>query len=182
MSTDDDMTPPPLDFSALHAEETPPLVSDFTPPDTKAGKNAGKRKWWQAKPKNTRPPRPMKAVPAMPKGGIAAPMAALYAKIGEFVATFDPGCGNALIAGAHDCGKAWENVAKNNPKVRAFLIWIMSANANSELLVAHLPIFGAVAVHHVPAVRTMMEKMAADAGEMFAKMAADSDWGEADTE
>lgn len=110
-----------------------------------------------------------KVYPPMPRGGIAAPMAALYKKTGEFIRPFDPGCGTALIMGASDCGKAWEEVCKRNPAVRKWILMLLSSGANMELLVAHLPILAAVAIHHVPAVRDLVTKLTGDMEKMFAQ-------------
>lgn len=159
-----------FDFNALTVETTEPLTA-FEPPNPRASRE--RRKWYQRKDKGTNTPREKVPAPPMPKGGIAAPMAALYRKTGELIQPFDYGCGSVLIGGAEDCGKAWEELAKRNPAVRRFLLSLLSTSAVTELLIAHAPILAAVAVHHVPAVRSMMEKMAADAGEMFARMAAD---------
>jgi len=61
---------------------------------------------------------------------------------------FDPDLGNAIIAitRADDeedvtVGDAWEEVAKTNPRIRAFLLKIMARGAMAELFRVHLPIF-----------------------------------------
>lgn len=175
----DEFTPDPgdigdasaFDFNALTAETVEPLLP-FEPPNIVSDK--AKRKWWQSKKSSAdSKPRVRVPVPAMPRGGLAEPMAAIYRKTGEFIMPFDVGCGTVLVKGADDCGKAWEELARRNPAVRRALMSFLSTSAVSEVLIAHAPILAAVAVHHVPAVRNMMEKMASDAGEMFAKMAAE---------
>lgn len=163
----------PFDFSALTPENTEPLGT-FEPPVVRKDKPG----WWGSRKKNDsqeKPAREKKAasIAPMPRGGIAAPMAALYVKTGKLVKTWDVGCGNILIVSAEDCGKAWEELAKRNPQVRRVILALLNTSAMGDLMIAHAPIFAAVAIHHVPVVRTMMEKMAGDAAEMFAKMAAE---------
>lgn len=117
--------------------------------------------------KNKSDGKKMKPIPPMPKGGIAGPIAALYKRAGKFIQPFDPGCGTALIMGADDCGKAWEEVCKRNPQMRRYVLAMLATGANMELLVAHLPIIAAVAIHHVPAVRQMVTQTTEQMTKLF---------------
>lgn len=109
----------------------------------------------------------MKPVPPMPRGGIAGPVAALYKRAGSFIQPFDPGCGTALIMGADDCGRAWEEVCKRNPQLRRYVLAMLATGANMDLLIAHIPIIAAVAIHHVPAVRQMVAETTESMTRMF---------------
>lgn len=153
-------------LSSLVADDIPaddfePVADDAQPEEPKRGlfgffrKNKG----------STR--KEMKPVPPMPKGGIAGPIAALYKRAGTFIQPFDAGCGTALIMGADDCGKAWEEVCRRNPQMRRYVLAMIATGANMELLVAHLPIIAAVAIHHVPAVRQMVTQTTEQMTKMF---------------
>lgn len=157
-----------LNLDDLESESVPPLstpipeVEADTPPEPpKRGlfsRLRGRRKDREAKP-----------IPPMPRTGIAGPIAALYRRVGQFVKPFDPGCGTALIMGADDCGRAWEEVCKRNPQVRRWIMALLATGANMELLVAHAPILAAVAIHHVPAVRQMVTETTEKMTEAFNK-------------
>lgn len=177
----DDMSTNTLSISLedLEAESVPPIAerepsydNDETAPEPP--KRGLFSRLFSRKGSEDKPPKP---VPAMPRGGVATAVAALYKRVGSFVKPFDPGCGTALIMGADDCGRAWEEVAKRNPAVRRWILALLATGANMELLVAHAPILAAVAIHHVPAVRQLVtettEKMTAAFNEEMAKMRAD---------
>lgn len=148
-------------FSNLTAEDLPPRDGgpDDEEPETIKGGFLSRFRRKSAK--------ESKPIPAMPRGGIAGPVAALYRRIGTFIQPFDPGCGNALVMGADDCGKAWEEVCKRNPQVRRYVMAMLATGANMELVVAHAPIIAAVAIHHIPAVRQMVTQTTENMTKMF---------------
>jgi hypothetical protein len=100
--------------------------------------------------------RERKAPPDLPPfraGVIAKGMNGLYRKAGRLIRIWDPDIGSAVIActRADDeddttVGEAWENLAKVNPRVRAFLMRLMAGGAWTQVLMAHLPIFMAIAM------------------------------------
>lgn len=151
-------------LTSLSAEDIPgldtPPADDVTPESTDSGlfsrfrRKSGRKK-------------DHKPIPPMPRGGIAGPITALYKRIGSFVQPFDPGCGTALIMGAEDCGKAWEEVCKRNPQIRRYILALLATGANAELIIAHAPILAAVAIHHIPAVRQMVAQTTQTMTEMF---------------
>lgn len=168
-----------LNLEDLEAESVPPMA-DFepTPDNDETAPEPPKRGFFARFRKNKEGViREAKPVPPMPRGGVATAVAGLYRRVGTFVQPFDPGCGTALIMGADDCGRAWEEVCKRNPQVRRFILALLATGANMELLVAHMPILAAVAIHHVPAVRQMVtqttEKMTAAFNQQFEQMKAD---------
>lgn len=167
-----------VDLSELLVETIPSMTEDEPQPQPKMQfddepQPEVRRKGLLSRFRKSDRQKERKPTPAMPRGGLAAPVAALYTKIGQYVQLFDPGCGGALVMGAADCGKAWEEVAKRNPAVRRWLLALLSASSNMELLVAHLPILAAVAIHHIPAVRDTVQKMTSDMSAMFAQTVKD---------
>ena len=90
------------------------------------------------------------AVPAMPRGGvIAAGVNKLYRRAGKIVRAMDPDIGAALIACTRKdadepdeltVGEAWENLARVNPRVRAFLLKVIAGGAWGDLVMAHAPL------------------------------------------
>lgn len=93
----------------------------------------------------------------MPKGGvIAAGVNKLYRRAGKIVRGFengDPmGIGQALIECTRidpevpederelTVGEAWENLAKSNPRVRAFILKVIAGGDIGDLVMAHAPI------------------------------------------
>lgn len=85
------------------------------------------------------------------EGGIAKAVNRSYRKLGKLVRVFDAEVGNALIeitrADDEDditVGDAWEQLAKTNPRVRAFLLRMLAGGAWSQLVWAHAPIILAV--------------------------------------
>lgn len=163
-SESDDVTDLSVTLASLTAEDIPAddrePVEDAEPVERRTGFFSRFRK-------GERKPSTSKPIPPMPKGGIAGPVAALYKRAGTFIQPFDAGCGTALIMGADDCGKAWEEVCKRNPQFRRYVLAMIATGANMELLVAHLPIIAAVAIHHVPAVRQMVTQTTENMTRMF---------------
>lgn len=109
-----------------------------------------------ALPKGRARRRAMKAeAPAPPfrAGVIAKGMNGLYRKAGRILRMLDRDIGTAVIATtqAEDdddttVGEAWEELARTNPRIRAFLMRLMVGGAWSSLVQAHLPIVLAIAM------------------------------------
>jgi hypothetical protein len=86
----------------------------------------------------------------MPRAGvIAAGINKLYRRAGRIYAVmFDPDIGNALVQCATPdpegdwptAGEAWENLARTNPRIRAFLLRMIAGGTWGELLMAHAPL------------------------------------------
>jgi hypothetical protein len=104
-----------------------------------------------------RAPKTVEQLPPFRAGVIAKGVNKLYRKAGRILRLFDYDIGTAVIASATKqpdddddedttVGEAWEAVAKNNPRIRAFLLKLMAGGAWSALLTAHLPIFMAIAM------------------------------------
>lgn len=109
-----------------------------------------------------RVPKPPVDVPPFRAGPIAKGVNKLYVKIGKIVRIGDPDVGNAIIACTRKAlirnddgalvpdpddvtvGEAWEELAKTNPRIRAFLLKLISGGAWTALFMAHAPIFLAV--------------------------------------
>lgn len=93
------------------------------------------------------------ALPPFRAGVIAKGMNGLYRRAGRLLRVFDYDTGSAVIActRAEDeddvtVGDAWEDLAKTNPRIRAFLLKLMTGGAWTALFTAHLPILLALAM------------------------------------
>lgn len=98
-------------------------------------------------------PKAPEPAPPFRAGPIAKGMNKLYRKAGRIVKMWDPQIGWAIIACTHKdendedditVGEAWEEVARTNPRIRAFLTKLLSGGAWSSLVAAHVPIVLAV--------------------------------------
>jgi hypothetical protein len=94
-----------------------------------------------------RTPKEAPEVPPFRAGPIAKGVNKLYARAGKFLRVLDPEIGSALIditrKEADDdvtVGEAWEDIAKTNPRIRAFLLKIISGGAWGQLIAVHGPI------------------------------------------
>jgi acyl-CoA synthetase (NDP forming) len=86
----------------------------------------------------------------MPKGGIIAKgVNRLYRRAGKFLRIADEDLGLAVIEctrpdpddpDAPTVGQAWEELAKANPRVRAWLLNLIKGGAWQDLVMAHAPI------------------------------------------
>lgn len=90
-------------------------------------------------------------LPPFRAGVIAKGMNGWYRKIGRIVRLFDMDIGTAIIASTRavdeddvTVGEAWEELAKANPRVRAFLLHLLVGGMVSNLVEAHLPIILAI--------------------------------------
>jgi hypothetical protein len=102
-------------------------------------------------PRTDRTPKESPDVPPFRAGPIAKGMNRLYAKTGKLIKVMDPEVGNAIISVTKKesdddltVGEAWEELAKTNPRIRAFLLKMISGGAWGALFMAHAPIFLAV--------------------------------------
>jgi len=104
-----------------------------------------------------RPAMKTETLPPFRAGVIAKGMNKLYRKAGRILRLFDRDVGTAVIASATKqpddeddedttVGEAWEALAKQNPRIRAFLLKLMVGGARSALWEAHLPILMALAM------------------------------------
>jgi hypothetical protein len=136
-------SPPPGPSPALEdlqALGALPDAAEDAPPGTPA---KGKRKT----------PKPAEPLPPFRAGVIAKGMNSLYRRAGRVLRIWDYDIGSAVIActRAEDeddttVGEAWENLAKTNPRIRAFLLKLMTGGAWTGLFMAHMPIFMAIAM------------------------------------
>lgn len=116
------------------------------------------------KPKAPPPPKPR-------TGQLVKPLTDLYVTIGTIMMPFDSVCGGAIIASAPKCAEAVENLARENPAIRRAVLALVETSVWGQVIAAHAPIFVAIAVHHVPAVKngmaTMAGKITAEDAERF---------------
>lgn len=82
--------------------------------------------------------------PRYVKGVIAVGMTKLYRRTGRIVKAMDKDIGIAIIESAEDCGEAWDELARTNPRVRKFLLKLVSGGAWGSVIMAHAPILLAV--------------------------------------
>src|SRR5579864_1344085 len=100
----------------------------------------------------------------MPRGGvIAAGVDKLYRRAGKLLRALDYDIGQALIEctraenldeGELTVGQAWEQVAKTNPRIRAFLMRAIAGGAWGDLIMAHAPL--GIALVMKPAVQRLI--------------------------
>lgn len=104
-------------------------------------------------PKDLAAPKAPEPLPPFRAGPIAKGVNVLYRKAGRIVKMWDPQVGWAIIActqkepGDDDgvtVGEAWEELARTNPRIRAFLLKMLATGAWSSLFAAHIPIVLAV--------------------------------------
>jgi len=103
--------------------------------------------------KGASPDRPAPPVPQhlRSEGAIAKGVNQLYRKAGKLVRVMDQDVGQALIdiTRAEDpedvtVGDAWEQLARTNPQVKAFLMRALAGGAWSGLVAVHAPVFMAL--------------------------------------
>jgi hypothetical protein len=100
----------------------------------------------------------------MPRGGvIAAGVDKLYRRAGKLLRALDHDIGQALIEctradlldeGELTVGQAWEQLAKTNPRIRAFLMRAIAGGAWGDLIMAHAPL--GIAIVMKPAVQRLI--------------------------
>jgi len=133
------------DVDALKSGDKIDREADRTPNRPPRGRRA------RLKARADRAPKSEPDVPPFRAGPIAKGVNRLYARAGKFIRVLDPEIGTALIEvtrkEADDdvtVGEAWEEIAKVNPRIRAFLLKIISGGAWGQLIVVHGPILLAV--------------------------------------
>lgn len=138
-------TPPPAptidDLRATKVKDT----EDAAP---KMGKTK-KSLFGKPKPEYAEP----EPLPPFRAGPIAKGVNGLYRKAGKLVKMWDRNVGETIVMATQKededdltVGEAWENLAKVNPRIRAFLLKMIQGDAYGGLLMAHLPILIAVAI------------------------------------
>lgn len=113
-------------------------------------------------------------LPPFRPGPIAKGMNKLYARTGKFVRVMDFDIGTAIIMATQKesddditVGEAWEEVAKTNPRIRAFLLKMITGGAWSQLIMAHAPIFLAIMMKdgikkHIPFMKLIEAMLSPD--------------------
>lgn len=98
-----------------------------------------------------RAPKAAPEVPPFRAGPIAKGVNQLYFKVGKLVRIVDPMIGQALIDITRKedddditVGEAWEEIARTNPRIRAFLLRLITGGAWTQLFMAHAPVLLAV--------------------------------------
>lgn len=84
------------------------------------------------------------SIPRYKAGVIAKGMATLYRRTGKILKALDRDIGIAVIESADDCGEAWDDLARTNPRIRAVCMKLITGGAWTQLFVAHLPILLAI--------------------------------------
>lgn len=93
------------------------------------------------------------SLPPFRAGVIAKGINKLYRRAGRIIRLFDNDIGVAVIATTHadpddddptTVGDAWENLARTNPRIRAFLLKLVTGGAWSAVFEAHMPILLAI--------------------------------------
>lgn len=107
------------------------------------------------------------AIPRWQKGVIANGMTKLYKRTGKIIKALDRDIGIAVIENAEDCGEAWDDLARTNPRVRALLMKLISGGAWGAVLMAHLPILLAIVMKdgirkHIPFMKLLENVMSDD--------------------
>lgn len=117
------------------ARDDSDAIQDVSPADTPPAKNR------KGKIKVVEPPPPYKA------GVIAHGMNKLYRRVGKIMNGFDPIIGAGIIDAATEeedkvtVGEAWDELAKTNPRIRRFLMKMLTGKGYVQLVWAHLPMF-----------------------------------------
>lgn len=111
--------------------------------------------------------RVRQSVPRWQKGVIAAGMTKLYKRTGKIIKAMDRDIGIAVIESAEDCGEAWDDLARTNPRVRAFLMKLIAGGAWGAVLMAHAPILMAIIMKdgirkHIPFIKLLEGVMSDD--------------------
>ena len=100
-----------------------------------------------------RPPGVSEPVPQHRPGVITKGVNKLYRKAGKIVKAMDRDIGIAIIESTHNTdedggddsvGAAWDEVARSNPRIRAFLLKTIAGGAWTQLVMAHAPIVLAI--------------------------------------
>src|ERR1035441_2739000 len=109
----------------------------------KAGKDTGPGAEGDVAPGATKKaPKTPKGDPIPPyrAGVIAKGMTVLYQRAGKLIRAWDRDIGQTVIDCAEDCGSAWDDLAKVNPRIRRALMKMIKGGAMGQILMAHAPI------------------------------------------
>lgn len=101
--------------------------------------------------RGARASKPAPELPPFRAGVISKGVNGLYRKAGRLARLMHYDIGTAIIATTHaqdeddlTVGEAWENVAKTNPRIRAFWLRVIAGGAIGDLALAHLPVLLAI--------------------------------------
>jgi hypothetical protein len=115
--------------------------ADVEPGRVRQPRGRGRRAGTGADTKPAEPVTPFRA------GPIAKGVNKLYRRAGRIARIFDEEVGTAIIACTTKLdeddttvGEAWEEVCRDNPRIRAFILKAISGGAWGSLFAAHLPI------------------------------------------
>jgi hypothetical protein len=115
-----------------------------------------------------------KAIVAIPnrKGQFKEPLTKLYAGVGTMMMIADPICGTAILSSAEKCAETLDQLAYENEAARRAIWMLTQTSTMGMVLVAHMPIMMAVAMHHVPKMQEAFGAMGANMMEEFLKQTA----------
>lgn len=152
--------PPSVDSDAPYGYKTngePKKISGrprkVNPPPSVETLKVDKQAQTEEKPADKTPAKPAKTAaskkddgkaPPYTPGKIAKGMTKLYTRVGQTIKAWDFVVGTAIIIQAEEIGAAWDEVARVNPRIRKFLLLLISGGAYGQLAMAHLPIAMAV--------------------------------------
>ena len=119
--------------------------------------------------------KPAADVPQPREGVIARGVNKLYRRAGRIIRAMDHDIGQAVIECTRPdpddpdwmtVGEAWEQVAKTNPRIRAWALRLIAGGAWGDLVMAHAPIGAAIimkpAIMRILPFRKLVESMTAD--------------------
>ena len=97
------------------------------------------------------PGKPKQPVPQFREGQIERGINQLYRKAGKLIRVMDADVGQALIditrkedAEDQTVGECWEQLARTNPRIRAFLLRMIAGGAWGQLFMCHAPVLMAI--------------------------------------
>lgn len=127
-----------------------PTLEQLKADKPKAEEDAPPAKPTRSRSRTRKAKEPAKEV-AFKAGVIAKGMNRLYLRAGKIIKVWDDEVGTAVIECTRKeteddvtVGEAWEELARTNPRVRAFLMKMLVGGAWSQLFMAHMPIFLAI--------------------------------------
>jgi hypothetical protein len=95
--------------------------------------------------------KPKQPVPQFREGQIERGINQLYRKAGKLIRVMDADVGQALIditrkedAEDQTVGECWEQLARTNPRIRAFLLRMIAGGAWGQLFMCHAPVLMAI--------------------------------------
>lgn len=84
------------------------------------------------------------------KNQFVEPLTQMYVGVGMVLMPFDSVCATAVLESAKTCAEALDDLAYQNDAVRRAIFALTQTSATTAVIVAHMPILLAVAMHHVP--------------------------------